>query len=169
MGTSTSGKLLAERLGYEFISGGEMFREYANELGMTLNEFEIHALNDLRHDIELDNRQRQIGETSDDFVLESRLGYFNIPDAFKIKFDCNEDERLRRIAEREGKGIHVVQAETKEREDAIIQRYKDLYGIENFIDNANYDLIVDTAVMPPEEIVEYIILQIESVNKAASN
>jgi len=46
VGTSTTGKLLAQKLGCEFMSGGNIFRSYADELDISLNELETKALTD---------------------------------------------------------------------------------------------------------------------------
>ena len=163
VGTSTSGKLLAEKLGFDFMSGGNIFRSYAKELEISLNELETRALKDHSFDHELDARQKKYGEESDDFVFESRLGYYFIPDSLKIKFVCDFDERIRRVVEREDEELEEVKRLTLEREEAIRIRYKDLYDIDNFSDDKNFDLIIDTTTTPPEEIVENIVSYIEKM------
>ena len=161
VGTSTTGKLLAQKLGCEFMSGGNIFRSYADELDISLNELETKALTDHSFDKELDARQKKYGEENDTFVFESRLGYYFIPDSVKVKFVCDFDERIRRISQREDRSIEEVKKLTLEREEAIRIRYKDLYDIDNFTDDKHFDLVIDTTTTPPEKLVQALIYYID--------
>jgi cytidylate kinase len=44
-----------------------------------------------------------------------------------------------------------------ERLRSIEERYKKLYNIDNFQDENNFDLVVDTTNLKPEEIVDIIL------------
>ena len=39
-GKSTVGKILGDKLGYEFVSVGDFSRDYAQKMGLTINEFQ---------------------------------------------------------------------------------------------------------------------------------
>jgi len=84
-GTTSAGKMLAEKLGYQFVSSGNMFRDMANENGMTLNEFEEATNKDSKYDDALDQKIKEFGEKNDNFIVESRLAWHFIPDSLKIK------------------------------------------------------------------------------------
>ena len=55
-GTTTAGRLLADALGWEFQSSGELFRSMASARGVSLAEFGALAESDERIDRELDER-----------------------------------------------------------------------------------------------------------------
>lgn len=155
-GKGTAGKLLADRLGYEFMSTGNMFRAYAVSLGMTLNELEAESEKTDIHDKQLDEKTKEYGKTQDNFVFESRLAWYFIPDSFKVCFTCPFDVRVGRIAQREGKTFEVAKEETEHREGSYA-RYGAYYGLENITNSQNFDLIVDTEHNNPEQVVQIIL------------
>ncbi len=163
-GKTTAGKMLAEKLGYEYMSTGNMFRGYAKELGLTLNEFEEVANKTNEYDIRLDNEVAEYGKTHDNFVFESRLAWHFIPDSFKINLVCEFKERVSRIAHRENKPFEQVKEETMHREDMIRQRYKNYYQIENFDADSNFDFTVDTLPNKAEKVVEIILDELKNRN-----
>jgi cytidylate kinase len=157
VGKGTTARLLAKKLAWQALSGGDMFREMASEQGLPLNEFEDLTKKDPQFDLKLDQRIKEFGESNENFVFESRLAWYFIPDAFKIKLSCNYEERTRRIAQREKKDIAVVKEETDHREEAIKERYKKYYDIDNWHADENFDLIVDTTHTPPDGVVAEIL------------
>jgi len=86
-----------------------------------------------------------------------------VKDAFKIQLICDEPERLRRVCEREGCDIFEAKNNEQIRLDSIHERYKKLYDIDDFEDPKNYDLVVDTTELTPEEIVDLIMEKIKRV------
>lgn len=161
-GKTTAGKLLAEKLGYAYMSSGNMFRSYASNMGVTLNQFEEIANATDEYDRKLDNDVALYGKNHDNFVFESRLAWHFIPDSFKINLICGFEERLKRIALREDKSFDQVNEETTHREELITKRYKEYYGIENFADSKNFDFSVDTGPNNPEKVVEIIITELKN-------
>lgn len=160
-GKSTTGKILKEKLGYEYISTGSIFRAMAENEGMSLNDFEQLSDTTDKYDKELDNKTKEYGENNDNFIFDSRLAWHFIPDSFKIKLDCDFDTRTVRIAEREIKDLDKVRDETIHREDLITKRYKNYYGIEDFSNDKNFDLVVDTKVNNAQKVVEIIMKELE--------
>ena len=160
-GKTTAGKMLAEKLGYEYMSTGNMYRGYAKELNLTLNEFEEVANQTKEYDIRLDDEVAEYGKTHDNFVFESRLAWHFIPDSFKINLVCDFDERNKRIASRENKSFEQVKEETLHREEIVQKKYEDYYGIKNYSDPANFDFAVDTGPNNAEKVVEIILAELK--------
>jgi len=161
-GKTTAGKMLAEKLGYKYMSTGNIFRSYADELGLTLNEFEEVAHTTKDYDVRLDNEVAEYGKTNNNFVFESRLAWHFVPDSFKISLTCDFNERVQRIANREEKSFEKVKEETIHREESITKRYKDYYNIENFSDKSNFNFIVDTKINNAEKVVEIIFEELKN-------
>lgn len=154
-GTSSAGRALAEKLRYQFVSSGNMFREMAKENGMTLNEFEEATNRDPKFDNELDGRIKEFGQKNDDFVVESRLAWHFIPDSLKVKLVCDFEERIKRVASRDKISFEEAMEHNEFRDKKITERYEKYYGITNF-DDENFDLVIDTTSTPVPDIVEKI-------------
>lgn len=162
-GTSTVGKLLASKLGYEFKSSGNMFRDMAKENGMTLYEFDIAAQSDSKYDIELDNRVAEYGKTHDNFVFESRLAWHFIPDSVKISLVADEEETIRRVAQRDEISPEEAKKNNDLRMATYLERYPKYYPELSYPPaDSEFDLIIDVTSILPEEIVEKIIEVIET-------
>lgn len=161
-GTSSAGKALAEKLGYEFLSSGNIFREMAAEKGLSLSEFEELSKTDSQYDIELDKKIENYGKTKTNFVVDSRLAWYFIPDSFKVALVLDDDTRFERIAKRENKSIEQVKEETNFRESMIQKRYLEYYGVDIakvFSDNV-FDIVIDTKNNSVEKVVEAIFSQL---------
>lgn len=155
-GTSTTGKQLAEQLGYEFISSGGIFRSTAAAYGMDLHEFEDLCSRDQKYDRAVDDGIAEIGRTKNDSVVESRLAWFFIPDSFKVLLLCDDDTRIRRVAGRDKLTIKEAREKTTHREKSIRTRFREYYGIEQFDDPAHFDLVLDTTATEVNELVNKI-------------
>ncbi len=161
-GKSTAAKLLAKKLNMKHYSNGDIMRQMAKEQGYkSLLEFSKHAENNPKIDHALDERQRFLGETEDEFVIDSRLGWHFIPHSKKVflKVDINEAARRIHEARREEesfKDIKSTIAALKERRNSETKRYMKLYRID-YDDIHNYDIVVDTTNRVPDEVVDEII------------
>ena len=161
-GNSTAGKILQSRTGYSFVSTGLIFRSMAEKQGLSLAELEVLSNSDDTYDRELDRQTEEYGTSHDNFIFDSRLAWYFIPDSFKVKLDCDFDTRTQRISEREGKDIEQVRVETTSRENLITERYKKYYGIEDFSNNKNFDFIVDTKVNNKDQVVDLIMNELKN-------
>lgn len=161
-GKGTVCKILCDRLGYKSFSGGDFARETARKMNLTVNEIDELSRYDKSIDIARDKVIEDFGKENDNFVVEARLGWKFIPDSFKVCFECDFDERTRRVAQREQKDIKVVQAETVQRENAIYDRFLKYYGIKNVNDPKHFDLVIDTTHLTPEQIADQIINRLKS-------
>ncbi|MFO8115447.1 MAG: AAA family ATPase [Halorubrum sp.] len=166
-GKSTNAAGLADRLGVDHVSGGDIFREMAAERGMTPVEFNEFAEQDPQFDRKLDRRLRDIATTRNDLVLESRLAGWLAADHadFRFWFDAPLSVRAERIAEREGKPVDRARTETKRREDSERKRYGEFYGID--IDDLSiYDAAYNTARWSPEPFLDILVATIEAYDPA---
>jgi predicted cytidylate kinase len=163
-GKTTVCKLLAARLGYRYIISGNVFREMASKLHLSLTDFGKLAEEDPKYDKMIDDSMVTMAAQEDNVVLEGRLAGHNLARldilAFKVYLDADPQVRATRILEREKGDLKVVMMEMLEREDCETARYSQWYGID--INDKNvYDLIVDTSDVPPEKVVEIIVKELE--------
>ncbi len=159
-GKTTVAKVLASRLGYELVSGGEIFREMAREMGMDLVEFSRYAEKNWEIDRRLDSRLVELARSKENVVIDSRLSgwlmHLNGIPAYKVFVDASLDVRVSRIRKREGGDEESVKRATLLRESSEKKRYLEIYGID-FDDLSIYDLVVNSDSLTPEEIVDMIL------------
>jgi len=161
-GKSTTAELLADAFELDHVSGGDIFRELADERGYTPLEFNKLAEENDEIDRDLDRRLREIAVEEDDLVLESRLaGWLAAEQAdFRFWLDAPPQVRGERIAEREGKDPARATEETTAREASEAQRYEEYYGID-IRDLTIYDLSVNTARWEPEAVLDMLVTAAE--------
>lgn len=162
-GKTTVCTLLGERLNYEVVVSGNIFRQFAKERNMSLADFGSLCSTDPKVDKELDSKMVEIAKSADNIILEGRLTAYmlssnNIP-AFKIYLHASEDVRAARVVNREGGTNEQRKAEIIERETCEALRYKNYYNID-IKDTSVYDLVIDSSMLTPEEIVEIIISKV---------
>ena len=162
-GKSSTGRRLAELLGYKRLSSGDFFREMAHKRGISVEEINKAAETDVSFDHATDAWIRAQGE-SQDFVINSRTAFHWIPNAFKVFLKLDPHVAAQRTfvhIQKEGRvgQIAVSADEVYEKTVARIEserrRYPTLYGL-NYTDESQYDLVVDTGPNDLEAVVGII-------------
>ncbi len=167
-GKSTLAAALADRLDYEHVSGGDIFRTIAAERDLTPVELNRAAENDDQIDRDLDRRLRDLAREREDLVLESRLAGWMAGEYADLRLwlDAPFEVRVERIADREEKSLEQARSETESRADSERRRYREYYDID-VTDLTIYDLIVDTARWGPEETTAFVLRGIEAYDPDA--
>ncbi|WP_049928347.1 (d)CMP kinase [Halopiger goleimassiliensis] len=144
-GATTLCERLADAIGCPYVSGGDIFREIAEERDMSLNQLTAKADESDEIDRAIDQRLQQIAEkwgmANKPFILESRLAGWLAGDRadLRIWLDAPEEVRLDRIEDRV-----ETEAEMRVREVSEAGRYQSYYEID-IDDREFYDLHVNTA------------------------
>jgi cytidylate kinase len=161
-GKSTTASKLAEAFGLEHISGGDIFRELADERGYTPLEFNKLAEEDDQIDRDLDRRLRSVAVDRDDVVLESRLAGWLAGDHadFRVWLDAPLDVRAERVADREGKPVSEAREESAARQSSEADRYEEYYGID-ITDLTIYDLSINTARWDADAVLDMLVTAVE--------
>jgi cytidylate kinase len=161
-GVTTLCEGLAEAMDCGFISGGEVFRELADERDMSLSQFIAKASENEDIDRAVDRRLRTIAEkwgaANKAFVLESRLAGWLAGNRADLRFwlDAPEEIRVDRTSDREEIG-----AEMRVRDVIDVKRYESYYGID-LSDRSIYDLCINTARWTPENTLDLALTAIDS-------
>lgn len=154
-GKSHCASRLAELYGIPCHSAGSVFRKMASERGLSLEEFSKVVERDPKIDKEIDRRTSELAKGSG-LILEGRLvsSFSSSSSARKISFYLTApfEERVKRIAEREGISLKESEEKTRTREEGERQRYLALYGLD-VNDLSHYDLVINTALWGKESIV----------------
>jgi len=149
-GKSTLAAALADRLGYDHVSGGDIFRDIAAERDLTPLELNRQAEDDDAIDRDLDRRLRTTARDADELVLESRLAGWMAGEYadLKVWLDAPLEVRAARIADREDKSVETASEETRARAESEALRYEEYYDVD-IADLSIYDLVVNTARWGP--------------------
>jgi len=156
-GKSTYARALAEALGLRYVYAGELFRDLARERGMSLEEFSRIAANAPAIDTLIDERTKAEAKQGR-VVIDAQLSAWMVKDVADVKvlIVASDEERFRRIAEREGISVQEAEKQTIAREEIQKQRYKKYYGID-VNDLSIYDLKIDTGRYPLEKAKSVVI------------
>jgi cytidylate kinase len=166
-GVTTICEGLADALDCGYVSGGEVFREIAEERGETLTELVAAAGESEEIDRALDRRLHSIAEewgvANNSFILESRLAAWiagNRAD-LKIWLDAPEQVRIDRTSDRD-----EMASEMRVREVIEESRYESYYGID-LSDQSIYDLSINTGRWGPDGLLEFVLTAISAYDPAA--
>jgi CMP/dCMP kinase len=167
-GKSTVGKMLAAQLKYNYYYTGDFARKMAEKKGMTLLDFNKLRETTPSLNTDLDDYQKQSGKQEDNFVLDGHLGFFFVPDSVKVFLKCSPDVAASRILksvkegnkQRADEGLKedetTILETLKKRNESEQKQYSELYNIK-FEDESNFDLVIDTSKIPPQEVCDRII------------
>ncbi|ERH09941.1 MAG: cytidylate kinase, putative [halophilic archaeon J07HX64] len=157
-GKSTLAASLAEELGVEHVSGGDVFRALASERGLTPLELNRRAEDDDSIDRDLDRRLRGFARDREQAVLESRLAGWMAGEYADLRLwlDAPLPVRAERIADRENKPVAAAREETEARAESEALRYQEYYDVD--IDDLRiYDMVVNTARWSPDGLRELVL------------
>ena len=160
-GKKTIAKKLAEKLGYKNISVGDLRGEIAIEHNMTIDELnEIGKIDDWVHK-KADQKIINIGKEKDNFVIDGWIAYHFIPHSYKIFLEVDEIIGTKRIFqnqrpdEKACNTIEELKEMLKIRLNMTREQLQKYYGV-NFLNKSNYDYILDTSNLTPEEVINKI-------------
>ena len=153
-GTSTVARRVATELNIDRLDGGSVFRALAEERGVDLAEYARLAEHDESIDRALDDRLTDRA-LQGAVLLESRLAGWLVHRAavagLKVWLACDEVERARRVAEREGRDPNEALVHNQAREASERARYLGYYGID-LTDLSIYDLVLDSTDRTPSSL-----------------
>jgi len=170
-GKSTIGVRLAEYFWYKKYSTGDFMRGLAMERGISLIDLGREAEWDNGAiDAILDDRQKNLWKTEDNFIIDGRLAFYFIPHAVKIFLTVTAVEAAHRIfADQTRQGVethetieHTV-ANIETRRHSENERYMKYYGL-HIYDMNLYDIVVDTSDRTPDEVFDEVIQKINALS-----
>lgn len=161
-GTTTFAKVLSDKMDIPYLSTGSIFRDMAKERDMSVIEFSKFAEDNTDIDIEIDKRQAELAEKSENLIIEGRLSAYFVDADLRIWLNAPLKTRALRICDRESKTIDLATQEINLREESEALRYLDIHNID--ITNMDiYDLIVNTDRFTPERICEIVLTTLKVI------
>jgi cytidylate kinase len=161
-GKSSTSDKVAELLSYTRFSSGDMVRKMIERKNLTLAEFNEKAVTDHSLDHEIDEFLRKLRDKND-IVVDSRLGFYWIPESFKVFLELDMDVATARIfsdtTENENRKQEIgisssVQDISKKVQDRVkneVSRYRSLYGVDPY-NTKHFDLVINTSRHSPQTV-----------------
>ena len=159
-GKSSVATALQQLTNYEIIGTGSIQRSIAQQRGVTTLELNKISQTDRSIDDEIDNFVINLGKTRDKLIIDSRLAWHFIPDAFKVFLSVEPMIGAERVfnalrSDEHNPSLQITLENNAKRQAYEDERFNKLYGI-RFREAGNYDLVVDTSYDSPELIAEKI-------------
>lgn len=172
-GKSSTAKAVAQHLGFEHFSSGDLFRQLAKEQGIDVLQANLAAENEdkiPKIDHLVDEKLRVLGATKDKLVVDSRMAWHWMPFSFKVFLDIDLPTAAQRILSNMTKSRidaeHIPSNPNKyaqvlqQRLDSETRRYKKIYDVSPY-DMQNYDLVINTSDHNLEQVSKLIIAKFE--------
>ncbi len=161
-GKSTISKILQEELNFGIYKNGDYFRKLAVEMGMDVTTFNKYVIDHPEIDRKIEYSAKEYAKNHDNFIIDARLGFYAVPESFKVYLKVNIDEAAKRAFYDENRKRSENFATIEEQKEDMIKRYNleneryfKLYGVRKE-DESNYDLIVDTTFITQKEAANTI-------------
>ncbi len=165
-GKSTIGKRIAKKMNYKHYYIGQIRRDAAKKMGMTLAEYNKYGETHPETDIKVDEYQKKLGKEENNFVIEGRTSWFLIPQSIKLYIAVDSSEGARRVfkelqadnnrnEDNYLKTVEDVLTSHKKREDSDKLRYQKYYQ-KDCSDKNNFDFVIDTTNLTPDEVFEKV-------------
>lgn len=161
-GKSSTADTVAKMLGYTRHSSGDLVRAILNKERLTLAEYNCRAQDDHSLDELVDERLRSL-RSEDDIVVDSRLGFYWIPESFKVYLDLDIEVATVRIFKdavsnnmrtKGGEFAHSLDAVAKQvalRMRDEQERFRALYNVDPY-NTTHFDLVIDTSRHSPQTV-----------------
>ena len=154
--------ILTADLNYGIYRNGEYFRKLAKEMGMDVTSFNVYVKEHPEIDRQIENSAAEYAKQNDNFVIDARLGWYAVPESFKVYLKVDLDVSAQRaFYDEKRKSTEKFNTVEEQKQDIIRrynyenERYWNLYQIRKN-DMSNYDLVVDTTDKTPEEVAKII-------------
>jgi predicted cytidylate kinase len=164
-GKTTVGKILAEKLKYEFISVGDFSRQFAfKNYGLTINEFQQKCKDEPELDKQIDEKFQEYCNNKEKLVIDYRLGFKFIKNSFNVFLSVSDEIAINRIKNSNRQNEKIDSQSISNRNSEMKNRFMILYGVD-FTDEKFYDLKLSTDGQSPETIADEIINEFNKCNK----
>lgn len=162
-GKSTAARALSDAIGIKALDVGQVFRAEAARRGMDVIQFGLFAEEHPEIDRALDDQVIAEAKAADNLIIQGRLtGWMVVRNdlpAFKIWLDASVETRAKRMANREKMPYEESLAKLAKRDADNVARYKKTYGLD-LNDTNIYDAVVHTDAMTVEEVIAYLVKEL---------
>jgi len=162
-GKSTICNILKAKYGYQIYSTGEIHREIASRQNVSTLEMNKMLTKDSRHDFNIDDAVTEISieKSNEVIIFDSRMAWKFAKNSFKVFVVVDPLVAAERVIQSPRgavevyTGIEDAKLKLIERSQVENERFKQIYGVDNF-DYSNYNLVIDSTYASPEKLAGII-------------
>ena len=161
-GKGTVSKILIKDLDYGIYRNGEYARKLARDMGLDITSFNAYLVDHPEIDLQIEKSASEYAKDHDNFIIDARLGWYAVPESFKVYLRVDIDvaaqrafNDLNRKSSESFATVEEQKADMQKRFEMENERYWNLYHVRKE-DMSNYDLVVDTTNITPQEVAEII-------------
>lgn len=162
-GKTSISDILRDKYNFKIVKMGDIFKAEAARRGISAAEFSAERIKDPSFDFKIDKSIIPTAKEleNEDVVFDSRVAFHFLPHSFKVYIILDEDEMVRRLLNSDRVGKEKYTDPKKARKDLVDRKENDrnqYIKIYNFDleDFSNYDLVLDTTSITPEQAADEI-------------
>ena len=166
-GKGTVSEILIKDLNYGIYRNGEYARKLARDMGLDITSFNAFLAEHPEIDLQIEKSASEYAKEHDNFIIDARLGWYAVPESFKVYLRVDIDVAAQRAFNDPNRKSTESFATVEEQKADMIRRYKlenerywKLYHVRKD-DMSNYDLVIDTTQLAPEQIAKKIMDEYE--------
>ncbi len=166
-GKGAVSKVLSAKLNYGIYRNGEYFRKLAKDMGMDVTSFNRYVSEHTEIDRKIEQSAAEYAKENDNFIIDARLGWYAVPQSFKIYLKVDTDVAAKRaFCDECRKETEKFNSLEEQKQDMITrfklenERYFKIYNVHKD-DMSNYDFVIDTTSLTPDQVAEKIINEYE--------
>jgi len=167
-GKSTIAKAIADKFKLRYVCAGMIFRQIAEDRGISLSELSNIAEHNSSIDREIDERTVKEAAKGNVVIDAYIAGWVARKYAdLKIYLRAPLEVRVRRMAQRDGRRFEEVLEETRIREESQQRRFQDFYGID--VTNLQlFDLVINTETWNEKATITICIEAVKAYHKSSA-
>ena len=134
-------------------------------MGLDITSFNSYLAEHPEIDLQIEKSASEYAQDHDNFIIDARLGWYAVPESFKVYLRVDIDVAAQRAfndAKRKSTEnfatVEEQKADMQKRYKLENERYWKLYQVRKD-DMSNYDLVIDTTNLTPDEIANTIITE----------
>lgn len=162
-GKGTVSDILIRELNYGIYRNGEYARKLARDMKLDITSFNAFLAEHPEIDLQIEKSAAEYAREHDNFIIDARLGWYAVPESYKVYLKVDIDVAAQRaFNDPNRKSTENFDTVEEQKADMIRrfkmenERYWKLYHVHKE-DMSNYDLVIDTTKLTPEEIANQII------------
>ena len=132
-------------------------------MGMDITSFNLYVEKHPEIDKKIEYSATEYAKTHDNFIIDARLGWYAVPESFKVylKVDINEAAKRafndqKRKSSENFNTLEEQKQDLQKRYRLENERYYKLYNVRKE-DESNYDIVIDTTNMTAQDVSNIII------------